>query len=141
MPTFIGKVSNKRIPDAVRLQIGNALAKLEGHDAIITIERFHGKHSDKQRRYWWAVIVTAFVAHCGYEGPDAKENCHADLMARLWPLRERTNRVTGEVEKVRESLTNLDKAQMGTLIEAAWQFAAVDYGLVIPSPREFLEAA
>lgn len=137
MPIFIGRVQNKHLPDAVRLQIARALEKLDGVDAIVSVERFHGKHSDQQRRYWFAVIVPSFIAHCGYDGPSAKEDCHSDLMARLWPLRERANPLTGEIEKTRESLRNLDTAQMATLIESAWKFAAENYAMVIPSPREF----
>lgn len=140
MTTFICRVDDQKISDHRRAQIAAAIAKLDGNLAQISVDKWHESASDRQRGYWFGVIVPAFIEHCGYEGPDSKEACHHDLLFHLMPdLRQyRKNPFTGEQEQRRVSWKELDKNQATKLIDRAFHFAAVDHGLYIQSPSEYM---
>jgi len=139
--TFFAKVDNRVISDIKRLQISQAIEKFNDCWVEITVKKHLGKVRDRQRGYWFGVIVTAIIDYSGYDGAHAKENCHDDLLFHLMPeLRhERVNFLTGEVREKRVSWTELDTNETTILIERAWQFAASECGLIIQSPKEFLE--
>ncbi len=139
MPTYYTKVENGVIPAAIRLKIAAAIEKLDGQWIEIKINKWLGKASDSQRAYWFGVIVKSMVEHCGYDGTDAIDRCHDDLMYLLMPeKRRKRKRITGEIIEARVSWTELTKEETTVLIERAFQYAATEWGLVIQSPKEYL---
>lgn len=134
------KVENEKIQDAKRLAISEFIKTLDGGWAEVSIKKYLGKASDRQRRYWFGVVIPCVIDHCGYDGISAKDDCHDDLMYKLMPeLRKKRKTLAGGEIDARVSWTELDREQTTLLIERAFHFAATELGLVIPSPAEYLQ--
>lgn len=135
--TKVTKVTDGSIPRAVFVQVQSWIAQQKNEQrVVIEVKRWHERHSDRQRGYWFGVIVPAFMDCCGY----SKDSAHDALMWHLWPEgRKDEIRLDGTMHSVRGSLTDVDGPTMAELIERAFQFAVKEYGLLIPSPGEWTD--
>ena len=136
---FLATIKNGSLPDIVGAQISTLLGTLEGHTVEIRILKYFGKATDRQRKYWFGVVIPAFIVECGYEEPGAKDRCHNDLVYELMPefRKTRVSPITGIVEVIRASWRDFDTAQSTILIERAFVFASTQYSIAIPSPGEY----
>ena len=140
MKMFCTTVVNGKIPKAVSLQIGKHLEGLEDGPVDVIVMRPKKKRTTDQNAYWWGVVIPAVSQHCGYERHEA-DQVHEDVVMLLMPelATERVNKITGELTTVRASTSDMDTATFSDLMERAWRWAAVDLGIVIPSPGEFAQ--
>ena len=137
---IVGRITNGRFSDAVRLRIRKAMEQYEDGLYTLTIAP-EKKATDPQRKYWFKVIVRAVQEFSGYEmTEEGKQDCHGDLLKLLAPelTRKRVNRLTGEEEDVRVSWTKLSTEDVSEIIERAFVHCATKFDLVIPSPKEYM---
>ena len=135
-------VHRGKISQAKRLQIAHDISKYDGKRIEIIVQGV-GKSTNPQRRYWYGVIVKYVGEHVGESN---EEQCSHDVLDELIKINsslavEHINKITGEVKMVRPSWKAgaMSKEHATDVIETAFRWAAMELGLVIPSPQEYSE--
>ena len=103
---------------------------LEGHEIEATFERAVRHKTDKQRKYYWAVIIEMLAEEFGYR-KDEHQRLHEDLKRKFLL-------VPGEGKKLdttrsTEMLTTREEEEYHNQIR---MWALQEYGIVIPLPNE-----
>lgn len=97
-------------------------------DVIIRVERPNAKRTNRQNKFWHAVVIPAFAEHCGYRPDEMKEA----LALKLIP-KEIADLDTGEVRIVPGHTSDLNVKEFNDLIERAQQLGA-EMDVYIPDP-------
>lgn len=94
---------------------------------IISMSRY-SMRSDKENRYYWAVIVKTLADFCGYTSEEMHEALKWQFLKVVTP---------GKPNKVR-STSDLTTVEAEEYYESIRQWAAQEYGVIIPLPNEVL---
>jgi hypothetical protein len=95
--------------------------------------------SDNQRAYYFGVVLPAIQEYFMQQGDfmglsELDENIRGAIAEEFGLVREEINKITGEVEKRRLTLSNAGtKVEVRKYIDAVLIWAARDYGINIPS--------
>jgi hypothetical protein len=109
----------------------------EGKLLMITIE-IGSKRSPQQNAYYWTCVIPIIQAGFKDLGHDiSKEDTHLFLKSRF-NYKEIINTTTGEVMKLPDTTTVLNKSQFADYIESIKQFGAEMLNVYIPEPNEQL---
>jgi hypothetical protein len=96
----------------------------------VRFEVLKEKRSARQNRYWHAVVVPLFAAHCGYDVHEMKDV----LALELLPV-EVPDLKTGEIKIIPGHTSALTTKAFNDLIERALRLGA-EMGIYIPEPNE-----
>ena len=128
--TFYGKVENGKLK-MVNCKVLEMYVGMfpEGSELQITIERRKKERSDKQRRYYWGVIIPVLCDFFGY----TKDETHDALK---WQFL----RKEGKIPTIRstESLSTVESEEYNSRIR---QWASEEFEVFIPLPDEEIEYA
>lgn len=99
----------------------------EGEQRILEIREESVKRTDRQNKFWHAVVIPAFAEHCGYRNDEMKEA----LSLALIPKTVRS--LDGTEMTVPGHTSELSVKQFNELIERAQQLGA-EMDIYIPDP-------
>lgn len=115
------------------------IARREGRRVWLRILDERQVRTDQQNRYWWVAIVATirdlWWKRSGAALPLPKEAVHAALVQSLCGL------VDTPLGAVRVQSKTLTTAEFTDLIEGARAYALETFGVNIPTPAEWMEAA
>lgn len=125
-----------------RKGFGAAIAKhFKDAEVTLTIEKKQTERTMQQNRYYWGVIIPLVrdaLKDAGYRA--TKDTAHR-LIKHLFVQEELVNEQTGELITFTGSTSSLSKDEFMVLIDHIQQWAAEEFGLVIPDPNEQTEIA
>lgn len=128
-PVFAGVIKNGKLNLKQRDKFMEYLKKLEG-DVDVSVKLHKLSRSDKQRKYWWAVVIPAVQQFEGLQDEDeANEHLKFWYNPRVIHLKD------GKEEKVGMSIEH----EKTNKVEAICSQILKDYstvGLFIPKPNE-----
>lgn len=126
---------NGKLPEGVKQNLLTILPLYAGKHLLMTIEEWRDRISDKQRKYYFSVIVDAFLKHFKDSGCN-KEEMHSAMMKTIGGFNTAfVNPLTGEPEDSRKSLNDLTKAQAEGYFTLCRKAAAIK-GFDVPLPNE-----
>ena len=106
----------------------------------ITIEPVSDNISHRQRKYFFGVVVRALQLGFTERGIPLKQQDIIDYLKDKFIFRETPNPLYGEMLKVPISLSNSDKGltkpEFNAMKEQIQEFAATEWGIIIPDPNE-----
>lgn len=108
------------------------LRHLAGQRVDVTVKRHRRRRSDDQNKWWWGVAVPLIAHELGYDKHE-HEDVHYALVAKCFGVKF-DPRLNQEIPNVRSS--QLTTVQFSELMEWAVRWAAQEYGIVVPLPRE-----
>ena len=115
---------NIRIHDPLILK--NFLKKIgEGMRVMIVVEKWYKKHSDKQRNYYFGVVVTELAKFTGFTLKEMHEALKAKFLIEP----------TKYISKV-PSITSISTVQMEDFMQRVRVWAADSLDTYIPEPNE-----
>lgn len=122
-----------RLPDATKQDLASILPNYAGKEVSISIEERGNKISDKQRRYYFKVIVSGFMSHFkGY----SKDEMHSALMKTVGGFNNPfVNPFTGGPDESRKSLRDVTRSQAEGYFTLCRKRGA-ELGLNIREPNE-----
>lgn len=141
------KHTDKRLYIAQRNQFDANVAAWAKDDEDVfvklTIEEVYRKHSDKQRGYYFGVIVDILARliadSCGEEvQPKHHKQAHEELKRMCNPI-EIASPVTGEVIVIAGSTKDQDTVESSDFHERCRQWIFEFWGVVVPLPNEQAE--
>lgn len=105
--TFPGQVS-----PAGKLELHNReglerhIASLAGKRVEIAIREPRKRGSDRQKNYYWGVLIKRIADEVGIYTEDGRQQIHSELMRHYFPTEKR-----GGMIEIRKSYTELDSKQ------------------------------
>lgn len=126
-----GKIKNNRET------LANAIEQFNGKEILIKISLKRKTRSNKQNRYYWAVVVPVWQNLIRTEWGEfyTKNNVHEFLKYNC-NFEEIVNESTGEIIKKSKSTTENSTFDMEVFQEKARQLANEMFSVVIPLPNE-----
>lgn len=131
-------VLNGRI-DSNRSKLSEVIAKMEGCDITITIEKTKRKRSNPQNQFYWGVVVvliTNYIVDAGNVW--TREDTHLCLRGMFLKTAVLVNESGECIERIR-STTELSTIEWEEYIEQIRAWAASSLGAIIPMPNEQIE--
>lgn len=123
------------LPESIRGTLKRVVPTYAGKKVQLTIEEYRDTASDAQRKYYFKVIVPAYIKHFG--GECSKEQMHNSMMREIGGFsNEYVNPFTGESDEGRKSFNDLTKAQAEGYFTLCRKWAA-ENGFDIPEPNEY----
>ncbi len=136
---YFGKVTDGVLKIAKRLDFDNEVKQFEGHQVIIKVERYKATRSIQQNRYYFGVVVGLIRERLRELGHDVSiDDTHQFLRGRF-NGKELIDESSGEVIKVGQSTSHLNKSEFMEYMERIKRFASESLDLYIPDPNEQLE--
>jgi hypothetical protein len=128
--TFHGRIEGGKL-QIDREAFAAQLATLP--DGEVTIKVQGQTRSERQNRWYWGVVLAALSDHTGYTAEELHELCKQRFNARTV---SDVDPDTGEVSdsEWRQSTAALDSAAFTVYVERVRQWAAQEFGIVIPDP-------
>lgn len=128
---------NGRITDDSRQVMANVIAGMAGKRIKIGVSEWKESSSDKQRKYYFSVIVPAYIVYFGARGKFFdKDQMHDSLMRSVGGFSNPyVNPFTGEPDAGRLSYNDLTTAQCEGYHTLCRQWAA-EHDFQIPEPNE-----
>lgn len=128
---------NGKLPDGIRSTLATLLPRYAGKKINITIAETKDTSSDKQRRYYFSVIVPAFQKYFETQGQHySKDNMHDAMMRSIGGFSNPfVNPFTGLPDDGRLSYNDLTKAQTEGYHTLCLKWGA-EHGFQIPLPNE-----
>jgi hypothetical protein len=105
------------------------MSKYEGKDVLVDVSEPKRKASDKQRAYYWAVIIPILSEYTGYEGKDMHEINKKMFLKREKMIGETLIEYGGSTEE----LSTTEKEEFHSKIREFW---SVHFNVWIPLPNE-----
>jgi len=126
-----------RLPDGIKHSLATLLPSYAGKKINFTIEETKDTASDKQRRYYFGVVVPAYQQYFKEKGQSFdKDNMHDAMMKSIGGFNNPfVNPFTGEPDDGRKSYNDLTKAQAEGYHTLCRKWAA-EHGFDIPEPNE-----
>lgn len=126
-----------RLTDASRQIMANVIATFAGKWIKIRVWEEQESASDKQRKYYFAVIVSKFIQHFAEKNRHfSKDDMHASLMCTIGGFNKPfVNALTGEEQEDRLSWNDLSKKQAEGYFTLCRKDAA-ERGFNCPEPNE-----
>lgn len=128
-----------KIPSGIRHTLSLLFPAYAGKVLRLSISEAKETASDKQRRYYFGVIVEAFVDYFQSQGKNyTKDNLHDAMMRNIGGFNNPfVNPFTGEEDAGRASFNDLTTAQAEGYFTLCRKWAA-EKGFDIPEPNEDL---
>lgn len=132
------------VAGAIRPQDRTAIAAYvkatfaDGEEVDVTVGPHEVPHTDRQRAYWFAVIVP--YAQHGFADAGtrlSKDDAHDFLCWHLMPDERRTIRWGQHEAVMRASFSAASKERVTRLIDEAIQFIAENFFIACPDPSEY----
>lgn len=119
-----------------RLQISEAMRRMEGKRIKVRLSEVRRKCSTPQKRYYWGVIIPAIQRMFTEAGDilDAEE-VHMYLKEHVGKLVRFVKDPTGARLKIVRSITDTETPEFSQYLECIWAWAA-QMGCQISSPNE-----
>lgn len=138
---FESQVERGHFMPAVRLQITDAMKRMEGKRVRLKLSEVKRKCSTPQKRYYWGIIIPAVLQMFTDAGNvvDAEE-VHVFLKMHVGKLVKVVTAPGGECKKIVRSITDTETPEFSTYLETVWAWAA-SMGCDIPMPNERLPGA
>ncbi len=126
-----------KLTDESRRIVGNYISTIKGKRIKITVSEFKESSSDKQRKYYFSVIVPAFIEHFAKEGKVFdKDQMHDSMMRAVGGFSNPyVNPFTGEPDAGRLSYNDLTTTQCEGYHTLCLKWGA-ENGFQIPMPNE-----
>jgi len=126
-----------RLTDDSRLIMANVIATMAGKRIKIAVSEWKESSSDRQRKYYFSVIVPAFIVYFGSQGKFFdKDQMHDSMMRFIGGFSNPyVNPFTGEPDAGRLSYNDLTTAQCEGYHTLCRQWAAANQ-FDIPEPNE-----
>lgn len=125
VPVFPGWVKNGKLVLDSPAALQGYLAGMNGR-VQVTVKSFKRNRSTNQNSYYWGVVIKLLAMELGYD----TEECHEAMKWQFLRVEH-----DGKPPTVR-STTALDTAEFSEYCEKVKQFAAVEFGVVIPDPDQ-----
>jgi hypothetical protein len=107
-----------------------------GHYQIL-MRRYSPRRSTTANRYWWGVIVKAFVRYNAAQNVKmTPEQAHVALKLDILPAKVLVSRATGNTLAVPADTHTMTREQFSDLIEAGHAYMA-ELGVPLPDPHVF----
>lgn len=137
--TFTAPVVERKLRDIDRRAIAAYIGTFADGELIdVTVGPHRVRHSDPQRNYWFAVIVTEAQRGLLEQGTRmSKDDVHALLLWELCPDKRRTVKWGQHEHVMRASFADMTKDEVRVLIDAAVQFIAEEFFVVCPEPSQY----
>lgn len=133
---FIGLVKDGKLPDAVRVQIGDAVKQFDGKRVSVVIKEVKRRRSSNQNGYYFGCVIPPIVAMLRAYGNDVDaDDVHDYLKQEVGKLNRIVVLPDGEVKKVLGSTRNLTTLEFEAYLEKCRAFAA-EHGVEIKLPNE-----
>ena len=133
---FFKVLDNGKLPDGIKKTLANVIPTYAGKYMKLTIEEKRESPSDRQRRYYFKVIVPAFMKH--FDNGLNKDQMHDSMMRVIGGFNNAyVNPFTGEEDAGRKSYNDLTSAQAEGYHTLCRKWAA-ENGFDIPEPNEGL---
>ena len=133
---FVGRVIAGTFPHLSLVR--DALAKLEGKQAIVTVAPFRKKRSNRQNRYYFGVIVKSIrQAMLELGNTMSPDDVHLFLKGEVAGMKEPIYDLNGEVVGWRvDSSTKLSTVEFEVYAEQCRAWAAEHLNIEIDLPNE-----
>jgi hypothetical protein len=118
--------------EADKKRLYGVLKYLKGVQEV-TIKKFRNKRSLKENNYYWGVVVNTLANEFGY----FPEEMH-QVLGRMFLQYEKPNRITGEVELLAKSTTELTTLEAEEYYEKIRIWALSEYSIFIPLPNQII---
>ena len=134
MTTIFAKLSDDgKLPIGTKEALAVIFPRYSGKEISIAIEERGNKISDKQRKYYFKVIVAGFMEH--FKG-HSKDEMHSALMKSVGGFNNPfVNPFTGEPDESRKSLRDITRSQAEGYFTLCRKRGA-ELGLDIREPNE-----
>lgn len=140
MIEYFGKVNDGVLKISKRLDFDNDVKQFEGYSVVIKVERYKATRSQQQNRYYWGVVVGLIRERLKELGHDVSISDTHEFLKGRFNGKELIDMNGGEVLKVGQSTSALNKSEFGQYIDKIVQFSAESLDLIIPQPNEQLQA-
>ena len=114
-----------KLQDKARLE--KHLAGLEGREVMITVTKAKDKRSLDQNRYYWKCIIGILSDETGNH-PPAVHDSMREMFLKAYDEEK--------AQDIIRSTTSLNTEEMGEYISNIQNWAAQEYGIVLPDPNE-----
>lgn len=130
-------LDNGKLPSGIRETLAKLIPTYAGKHMKLTLTEAGNTASDRQRRYYFGVIVKSFVEHFSGKGETyTKEQMHNCMMRSIGGFSNPfVNPFTGEPDEGRKSYNELTKAQAEGYHVLCLKWGA-ENGFQIPMPDE-----
>jgi hypothetical protein len=98
---------------------------------IIQAKQDRAKLSDRQRRYYFGVVIPAIMSYTGYSKDEMHEYCKNRF---LLPIEKK---ILEKHIKYIPSITKLNTKEMSEYITKIMKWSSRDLGVYIPEPSDF----
>lgn len=141
-PLFFKVLEGGKLPEGIKQNLLTLLPPLAGKEVYLTIEEKKDTSSDRQRRYYFGVIVPAYQEYFAGLGQHYdKDNLHDAMMRNIGGFNNPfVNPFTGDEDQGRMSYNELAKIQVEGYHELCRVWLA-EKGIQIPLPNEDLTYA
>jgi hypothetical protein len=136
---FADALDSGNLNISARKKIANLLDHLKGKRIRIRINVVRRQRSNQQNRYYWGVIIAA--AQEGIKetwGIEISDTDAHEILKRECNGKDFVNENTGEVIKVGQSTTELNKLTAEDYYETCRRFIQEWFGILVPLPNEQL---
>lgn len=133
-----GVVLKGHLPPTEGRKIVDAIRRNEGKRVRVSVSEAVELASDKQRKYYFSVIVSAYQSYFAKQGKYfTKDQMHDSMMRSIGGFSNPyVNPFSGEPDPGRISYNSLTKKQTEGYHTLCRQYGAENYGLDIPEPNE-----
>jgi len=126
---FNAKVTNNKIILNDRTIFDEEIKKLNGKDIQIDIGAIKSDRSDRQNKYYWAVVVDTLSNELGYTPKEMHEILKYYFLSKEMDFK-------GDKFMIGASTTDLNTKEMETFLDKVRQWASIDLHIFIPLPNE-----
>jgi hypothetical protein len=119
------KTDDKTLKDLIAMQKNGRY--------MMTIDAVKERRTIKQLRFWWGVVLVAFMEHCGYdrhEIPQYRKVCHDSLKALYESPATLKNLITGKDEPKLWSMSDCSREKLTNFIEWFTRYSAMNHDFV-----------
>lgn len=138
MPSYcFGILDNGKLPESIKVLLAGVFPKYAGKEIRLTITERKASASDKQRKYYFGVIVPAFAGYFLGNGEHyTKDQLHDSMMRSIGGFNNPyVNPFTGAPDDGRVSYNDLTTAQAEGYHTLCRQWLA-ERGVDCPEPHE-----
>lgn len=135
---FFMVLESGKLPEGIKHTLARVIPEYAGKYVRLTLEEKQESPSDKQRRYYFGVIVEAYIEHFKANGKILdKDQMHDSMMKTIGGFNNAfVDPFTGEPDEGRLSINDLTKAQAEGYFTLCRKWAA-ENGFDIPEPNEY----
>lgn len=126
---YSGKIENGKLFINNRHQFDSDITNTQNCKVSITIQRIKSRRSFHQNKYYW-IVVGIIASEVGY----TKDELH-EVLKYKFLKKELPNKITGEIETIIRSTTDLSISEFQEYIQSIVIWAG-ELGIQIPQPNE-----